>query len=260
MRTIIFMIYMWVQLLLCMVKWLKVCLMNKFSPREKRDAYVNKTVRRWAKGLLFMSGAKIDSSGVENVPADRPCVFMLNHQSFFDILIVLACLDKPPAILSKMSIGNVPFIRLWMRQIHCVFIDRDDIKSGLDAINRMIDVVNDGYSAAIFPEGTRSKDGTVGEFKSGAFKIAQKTGAPIVPVALDGTSELFEKNHHWIKSAPVKVRILPPVETKDIPRKEFKELPPKIRQMISDVVWTEFRSSDPSDEPSDQPTDEANEN
>lgn len=232
MRTVIFMLYMWVQLLILMVLWLKVQWMNKYSSREKRDAYLEKTVRNWARGLLFMAGAKVDVSGVENIPADRSCVFASNHQSFFDILIVLAYLDKPHALLSKASIGKVPFIRLWMKELKCVFVDRDDMKAGIEAIKNMTDVVNDGYSAVIFPEGTRSRDGEVGEFKGGAFKIAQKTGAPVVPVALDGTYNLFEKNHHWIKSAEVKVRILPPIETAGLSRAEFKELPDKTREMI----------------------------
>lgn len=235
MRTIIFMIYMWIELLLLMVVWIKVQWMNKHASREKRDAFVDRTVQRWAKRLLFMAGTKVDADGLENIPKDRPCVFACNHQSFFDILIVLAYLDKPHAILSKASIGKVPFIRLWMREIHCVFVDRDDIKAGIEAIKKMTDVVNNGYSAIIFPEGTRSKTGEIGEFKGGAFKIAQKTGAPVVPVALDGTYNLFEKNHHWIKSGNVKLRILPPIETKDISRAEFKELPTKVQQMVIDA-------------------------
>ena len=226
------MIYMWVELLLLMLVWLVIQWMNKHSPREKRDAFVDRVVRSWSRRLLFMAGTKVDSKGIENIPKDRPCVFACNHQSFFDILIVLACLDKPHAILSKASIGKVPFIRLWMREIHCVFVDRDDMKAGIEAIKKMTDVVNNGYSAVIFPEGTRSKTGEVGEFKGGAFKIAQKTGAPVVPVAIDGTYNLFEKNNHWIKAGNVKVRILPAVETKDLSRAEFKELPEKVRKMV----------------------------
>lgn len=233
MRTVIFMIYMWVELFLLMVVWLRVQWMNKHSSREKRDAFVDKTVRSWARRLLFMSGARVDVSGAENIPTDRPSVFACNHQSFFDILIVLAYLDKPHAILSKASIGKVPFIHLWMKEIRCVFVNRDDMKAGIEAIQKMTDIVNEGYSAVIFPEGTRSKTGEVGEFKGGAFKIAQKTGAPVIPVALDGTSDLFEKNHHWIKAADVKVRILPPIETKELSRAEFKELPAKTQQIVA---------------------------
>lgn len=235
-KTILFMIYMWGELLLLMAVWLRVQWMNRFSPREKRDAFVDKTVRNWARRLLFLAGAKVDVQGTENIPTDRVCVFASNHQSFFDILLLLAYLDKPHALLSKASIGKVPFIRLWMKEIHCVYVDRADMKAGIEAINQMIGVVNDGYSAIIFPEGTRSKTGEVGEFKGGAFKVAQKTGAPIVPVALDGTAALFERNGHWIKSGNVKLRILPPIETEGMGRNEFRELPAKTQAAICEAL------------------------
>ena len=186
-KTILFMIYMWGELLLLMVVWLRVQWMNRFSPREKRDAFVDKTVRNWARRLLFLAGAKVDVQGTENIPTDRVCVFASNHQSFFDILLLLG-------------------------------------------------VVNNGYSAIIFPEGTRSKTGEVGEFKGGAFKVAQKTGAPIVPVALDGTAALFERNGHWIKSGNVKLRILPPIETEGMGRNEFRELPAKTEAAICEAL------------------------
>lgn len=235
-KTILFMAYMWIELLLLMVVWLYVQLLNKFAAREKRDAFVEKVVRSWARRLLFMAGAKVDAQGIENIPEDRTCVFASNHQSFFDILLLLAYLDKPHALLSKASIGKVPFIRLWMREIHCVYVDRADMKAGIEAVQNMIKVVENGYSAIIFPEGTRSKTGELGEFKGGAFKVAQKTGAPIIPVALDGTAALFERNGHWIKSGKVILRILPPIETDGMGRAEFKALPAQTQQMIEEAL------------------------
>ena len=234
-RTIVFQGYMWIELLLLMFVWLRVQWANKFCPREKRDALVDKIVRNWARRLLFMAGAKVTVNGKENIPEGRACVFASNHQSFFDILVLLGHLDKPHAILSKASIGKVPLIRLWMREIHCVYVDRADMKAGIEAINKMIDVINDGYSAIIFPEGTRSKTGEIGEFKGGAFKVAQKTGAPVIPVALDGTGALLERNHYWIKSGKIHMAILPPIETEGMGRAEFKELPAKTQRLVAEA-------------------------
>lgn len=232
-RTIIFQAYMWIELLLLMFVWLRVQWANKHYTREKRDALVDRIVRNWARRLLFMAGAKVTVKGRENIPEDRVSVFAVNHQSFFDILVLLACLDKPHALLSKASIGKVPLIRLWMKEIHCVYVDRADMKAGIEAINKMIEVIGNGYSAIIFPEGTRSKTGEIGEFKGGAFKVAQKTGAPVVPVALDGTAALFERNKYWIKPGRVSMAILPPIETKGMSRTEFKELPARTQQLIT---------------------------
>ncbi len=232
-RTILFQAYMWIELLLLMFVWLRVQIANKFSSREKRDALVDRIVRSWARRLLFMAGAKVSVTGRENIPEGRVCVFASNHQSFFDILVLLAHLDRPHAILSKASIGKVPLIRLWMREIHCVYVDRADMKAGIEAINKMIEVIGNGYSAIIFPEGTRSKSGEIGEFKGGAFKVAQKTGAPVVPVAIDGTAALFERNGHWIKPGRVNLAILPPIETEGMGRAEFKELPARTQQLVA---------------------------
>lgn len=234
-RTVIFQIFMWVELLLFMFAWLHVKWMNRFSTREKRDALVEKIVRNWARRLLFMAGAKVSVTGAENIPEGRACVFASNHQSFFDILVLLAYLDKPHALLSKAVIGKVPFIRLWMRELHCVFVDRSDMKAGIEAINKMIEVVKSGYSAIIFPEGTRSKTGEVGEFKGGAFMVAQKTGAPVIPVALDGTSAIFEDNGHWIKPGRVHMAILSPIETEGMSRADSKALPAKTQRLITEA-------------------------
>ena len=114
-RTIIFQAYMWIELLLLMFVWLRVQWANKHYTREKRDALVDRIVRNWARRLLFMAGAKVTVKGRENIPEDRVSVFAVNHQSFFDILVLLACLDKPHALLSKASIGKVPLIRLLMK-------------------------------------------------------------------------------------------------------------------------------------------------
>lgn len=234
-RTILFQAYMWIELLLLLFVWLRVQWMNKFSPREKRDAAVDRIVRNWARRLLFIAGAKVKVTGTENIPTDRTCVFASNHQSFFDILVLLAYLDKPHALLSKASIGKVPLIRLWMREIHCVYVNRADMKAGIEAINKMIEVINNGYSAIIFPEGTRSKTDEIGEFKGGAFKVAQKTGAPIIPVAIDGTAALFERNGHWIKPGKVNMAVLAPIETEGMGRAEFKELPARTQQLVTDA-------------------------
>ena len=234
-RTIFVQAFMWIELLLLMVAWLRVQIANKFSPREKRDALVDKIVRRWARRLLFLSGAKVKVTGLENIPEGRTCVFASNHQSFYDILVLLGYLDKPHALLAKASIGKVPLLRLWMKEIHCVYVDRANMKSGIEAINKMIEVIQSGYSAIIFPEGTRSKTGEIGEFKGGAFKVAQKTGAPVIPVALDGTGALYERNHYWIKPGKVNLAILPPIETEGMGRAEFKELPSKTQQLVAEA-------------------------
>lgn len=235
MRTVIFMLYLWIEQVFFLIPFARARWLEKHSTKEKHDAFVQNLVRNWARRLLWLAGAKVDVKGVENIPTDVPCVFAVNHQSFFDILVVLGYFDKPHALLSKASIGKVPLIRLWMRELRCVFVDREDMKAGIEAVKKMTEIVEGGDSAIIFPEGTRSKTGEIAEFKGGAFKVAQKSGAPVVPVALDGTRDIFENNKYRVKSSSVKLRILPPVQTAEMSRADFKEFPEKIRQLVVDA-------------------------
>ena len=233
-RTIIFQAYMWLELLLLMFVWLRVQWANKFSPREKRDALVDKIVRNWAKRLLFMAGAKVTVTGKENIPEGRTCVFASNHQSFFDILVLLAHLDKPHAILSKASIGKVPLIRLWMREIHCVYVDRADMKAGIEAINKMIDVINDGYSAIIFPEGTRSKTGGLLPFHHGSFKIAQRANVPLVICACSGSEQV--KKNMFLRTTHVYLDVLEVVDAAQVRAMSTAELSDHARERIEKAL------------------------
>ena len=172
------------------------------------------------------------SEGKENIP-DYPCVYVANHQSNFDIPLMLTCLDKPNGLIAKVELKKLPLIRDWMELLDCVFIDRNNAKQSVSALNAAADnLVTNGVSFVIFPEGTRSKGDTVGEFKSGAFKIATKSKATIVPVVIDGSYKVMEQNNMWIKPANVTVKILPPIKTSDMTREETKGLTEQVRNLI----------------------------
>ncbi|MEG2144103.1 MAG: lysophospholipid acyltransferase family protein, partial [Oscillospiraceae bacterium] len=94
----------------------------------------------------------------------------------------------------------------------------------LSAIKKAVEVTESGYSMAIFPEGTRSKGHKMGEFKSGAFRVAEKAKLPIVPLAIDGTYKIMEANGNFIKAGRVTLTILPPILTESMDRAEIREL------------------------------------
>ncbi|MEG2842222.1 MAG: lysophospholipid acyltransferase family protein, partial [Ruthenibacterium sp.] len=93
-----------------------------------------------------------------------------------------------------------------------------------------------GKSMIVFPEGTRSKGGPMGEFKSGGFKMACKAKAPIVPVVIDGSYKIMEANGNWMRPAHVNITILPPIATAALTREEQKALPQKVAQMIAEYL------------------------
>ena len=198
------------------------------------EELVNKHIPHWSRGILKVTGVFLSVEGLENIPKDTACVFVGNHRSYYDIPLLLASLDKPHGILAKEELEKIPLLNRWMKLLGCVFVKRDDIRASVKALNDATAIVESGRSFVIFPEGTRYKgeEGGAGEFKAGAFRIAIKTGVPVVPVAISGARDLFEG--HGLRATPgdIRVRILPAIQTAGMSKAEQKQLPDAVRQSI----------------------------
>ena len=201
---------------------------------ETVEQLVDRHIPRWSRGILKVTGVTLTVEGLENIPKEGPCVFVGNHRSYYDIPLLLASLDKPHGILAKEELGKIPLLNRWMKLLGCVFVQRDDVRASVRALNDATAIVESGRSFIIFPEGTRYKgeEGGAGEFKAGAFRIAVKTGAPVVPVAISGARGLFEAHGNRATPGTVHVRVLPPIQTAGMSRAEQKQLPDAVRQTI----------------------------
>ena len=133
-----------------------------------------------------------------------------------------------------MSLEKIPLLNRWMKLLGCVFVQRDDLRASVRALNDATAIVESGKSFVIFPEGTRYKgeEGGAGEFKAGAFRIAVKTGVPVVPVALTGARALFESNGNLCHPGGMHIKVLPPIRTEGMSKAEQKQLPDAVRQAI----------------------------
>lgn len=232
MRTIIWFIYFWGYLLLALPKMKKAQRLAAAGELDARDAMVEGMVQKWARSLLRLAGVTVEITGLENIPAG-PSVFVPNHQSYFDIPVLLAWLDKPHPLVSKQEVKKIPLIRTWMEQLGCVFIDRDNARQSVAALGDAArEITERGRSFVIFPEGTRSRGDAMGEFKNGGFRAALKAGVPVVPVVIDGSYRAMEAHNMRIHSAAVKLRVLEPVPTKGLSREEGKLIGEEIRQRI----------------------------
>jgi len=230
MRTIIWFFYFWVSLLFLIPKMLIAEKYYKLGDLNKRDEIVNKYVVKWASALLKIAGVKLNISGKGNIP-DNAVLFVSNHQGNFDIPILISVLGAK-SFISKTAVEKLPMIRTWMKHMNCIFIQRDNPRQSVAALGTAAEVIKSGYSVVIFPEGTRSRGENMGEFKSGAFKIAQKAECGIVPVSISGSYRIMESNKMLIKPAEVSVNILPPVDIKSLSKDEIKSLPNDIKQLI----------------------------
>ena len=195
---------------------------------------VEQHIPHWSRGILKVTGVQLSVEGLDNIPAEGPCVFVANHRSYYDIPLLLAGLDGPHGILAKEELEKIPLLNRWMKLLGCVFVQRDDVRASVRALNDATAIVESGKSFIIFPEGTRYKgeEGGAGEFKAGAFRIAVKTGAPVVPVAISGARGLFESHGNMATPGVVHIRVLPPIQTAGMSRAEQKELPDAVRQTI----------------------------
>ena len=208
---------------------------------EAVSVIVREHVPKWCRTILSMAGADVEVTGTENIPAGRPCVFVANHRSYFDIPVLLTSLDAPHGILAKDSLKKIPLINRWMTLLGCVFVVREDVRASVKALNEASAAVSAGNSFIIFPEGTRWKgeEGEIGEFKNGAFRIAVKNGAPLVPAAITGTRALFEGHGHIMTPGKVTVRILPPIETASLSKAEQKLLPARVEEAVRCALQNE---------------------
>ena len=232
-RTIVWFGYFWIYLIKIMPEYFKANRLLKDGKIKERDIFVNSIASKWAKDLLKLAGAKVTVIGAENVPLDRAVLFVSNHQGSFDIPILLGCIDKPKAFIAKVEMLKMPIICTWMKQMNCVFLDRHDLRQSLQVMNEAAEYLKKGYSMAVFPEGTRSKGKTIGEFKAGSLRIAKKANVPIVPVTIKGSFKLMEQNGFIIKPAEVEIVISEPIETFDLTKEEIIELNEKVRTIIA---------------------------
>ncbi|MFT9497777.1 lysophospholipid acyltransferase family protein [Anaerosolibacter sp.] len=232
-KTIIWFIYFGLYLLGTVPALMKVKSLDQQGRIQERDKIIHQTARGWAKSLVNFTGAQIQVTGEENIPKEGSVLFVSNHQGNFDIPILLGFIDKPKAFIAKKELKKIPILRTWMEYMQCVFIDRQDARQSLKAINRGTELLKEGYSQVIFPEGTRSEDGTIGEFKAGSLKLALKANVPIIPISIKGSYNMMPKGDWKIKAAKVEVIISPAVSTENVAVKESNELTDRVREIIA---------------------------
>lgn len=205
--------------------------------REKRD-YLSYAIVQWAfKTVLSFTGAKADIKGLDNIPKGQPVLYVGNHRSIFDVIISYAVVPPLTGYISKIEIKKVPILSWWMKLMNCLFLDRDNPREGLKTILAAIDMIKEGKSVFIFPEGTRSKtdDGMI-DFKEGSLKIAQKTNCPIIPVAFNNTSAIFEDQLPKIKKATVSVEFGKPIIISELDAEEKKHLGKYTHDIVKGMV------------------------
>ena len=217
---------------------LVLCLLGKVEKWKYKTDLIALRIVQWAfKCMLFIAGTKITVIGEENVPKDQPVLYIPNHRSYFDILLLYARVPGLTGFVSKDSMRKFYLLRDWMKKLHCLFLNRENPREGLKTILEGIENIKNGISMCIFPEGTRNKtDGEMLPFKEGSMKMAEKTGCLVIPVALSNTAEIFENHMPWIRSCKVVIEYGTPIDPKTLSRQEQKHLGAMCRDRIQEML------------------------
>jgi 1-acyl-sn-glycerol-3-phosphate acyltransferase len=186
------------------------------------------------------AGVEIEVTGLENVPAGRPCIFMCNHVSNLDPPVVLPVLPGQSAVLLKKQLMSIPILGYAMRLGKFIPVERGGRRDAAQAsVVAAGEAIRSGLNILVFPEGTRSKDGRLSAFKKGPFFLAMETLAPVVPVAVSGTESMMRKGSSAITPGVARIQLLPAIEPKDFESRE--ELLRAVREEIAAALPEEMK-------------------
>lgn len=191
--------------------------------------------------VAFLSGVRLTVKGQENIPKDEAVLYAANHNSIFDIVATYPLVPNRTGFVAKDVIAKIPLLASWMRHLHCLFLDRKNRRAGLQMVLDSIDMINNGISVFIFPEGTRSKTGHIGEFKAGSVKMASKTGCAIIPVAITGTRACLEGRKFFRFRHPVTVTFGEPIYPKNLEAEQQKFLAAYVQKKVEEMLQEKNR-------------------
>lgn len=213
-----------------LVEWL-VGKINK----QAKDISSLRIVQWGFRVILKITGVKVTTIGLEKVPKDQPVLYVANHRSYFDILLISVRNHDRTGFVAKKEMEKFPFLNIWMRYIYCLFLDRDNIREGLKTILQAVEYVKNGISMVIFPEGTRNKaddDLDMLPFHDASFKIAQRSDCAIVPIAINNSSDIFEKHMPRFKPVKVVMEYCDPIVLSDLPKEDQKRIGTYVQNII----------------------------
>lgn len=216
---------------LMLIEWI----VGKFNQPVKDKsslAIVNWAFRR----IIRISGTRVIARGEENVPKDTAVLYVGNHRSYYDIILTYVRVPRPTGYVAKLEMKRIPLLNVWMYHLHCLFLDRNNIKEGLKTILKGVEKARSGISICIFPEGTRNRtEQDFLPFHEGSFKIAEKADVPVVPITIVGTSGIFEDHIPFIRKQTVIIEYGKPIEIKTLDKDTRKNLGSYVQGIMAET-------------------------
>ena len=236
-RFICIAVFLILYLILSIPVFLVEWIIGKFNRRAK-DISSLRIVQWGFKVILKMTGVTTTVIGEENVP-DEPVLFIGNHRSYFDILLTYSRCRRLTGYVAKKEMERYPLLSNWMRNLYCLFLDREDIKQGLKTILQAADYVKSGISVCIFPEGTRNKNADETDmlpFHDGSFKIATRAKSPIIPIAISNSANIWEANFPKMSPTHVVIEYGKPIIPSELDRDTQRRLGSYTQDIIKEML------------------------
>ena len=202
-------------------------------PFDRKGKVGHYYAKLWGKVALLANGVKVRIEGMGHLNGKGPYIFMSNHQGSYDIFALLGHLPYQFKWLAKKELFSIPFFGWTMAAVGYISIDRGGTRDTVEAMNEAAQKIRDGMSVVIFPEGSRSPDGSIQPFKKGGFTLAIKSKVPIVPVAISGSRAIMPKDKFTATSGEIRILVAHPIETENSALKDRELLMKKVRETIS---------------------------
>ena len=204
--------------------------------KEEQRQAIAEVCHIWSDKVAKHFKTNIKVINPENLPEEGPCVYVSNHQSYADILVLLNVIKHQTGFIAKEELASIPVFSKWILRIGSLFILRGDARESLKTISEGVDMIKDGYSLVIFPEGTRSRGGQMGEFKPGSLKLATKAKTVVVPLTINGRYKMYEEPGQITKNVTIEITVHKPVDTSQMDRKELAGLSEVLEETIKNAL------------------------
>lgn len=229
-RTYFFYFMLGLYLFISLFGYLWYMILNLFS-KDKAYQSLHKSTALWGRAMVRLSGSTINVLNTDKLPEGN-VLYVGNHQSYYDIPLLLGHLPKYKAFVAKIELAKAPVLSMWMKEMGCIFLDRGNLRQSLKVILHGIEQLKSGETLVIFPEGTRSKGYTMRDFKKGSLKLGIKANVPIVPFTIDGSFKMYEERGNKITKSVVNIIIHDPIYPDQLSKEEQSELSNTVRDII----------------------------
>lgn len=187
----------------------------------------------WAKCILWAGGIRWRVLGLEHLHPGRPAIYMANHQSYFDIFALLAALPVDFKFIMKQELMRIPLLGMAMRRAGYIGLERKDPRQAVASLQRAAEKIRSGLSILVFPEGTRSRDGRLRDFKRGGFNLALRAGCDIVPVTIEGSYRIVSQDRPALHKTTVTLHLGTPIAADRFSKRNVDALVAEVRQAIA---------------------------